>query len=770
MKIRFSILLLAALLAGATLLSGCSANFTPMALQDDADTPQTPVGEINGSVHGGQSPITGAQIYLFAAATNGYAAASKSLITNGKPGVTCNTSGTLNGDCYVLTDNLGNFSLGGDYTCTPGTQVYMVAAGGNPGVGIAAPFSTTATVTRNSKTITVTSATGITTGMAVTGTGIASGAAVTAIAGRTITLSQNSTANGTNVSVTFSTTTATWAANSWTIGVTSAAGVSVGNVVVGSGVSGTVTAVSGTTIALSQPLSTSGSSVPVTFSTPQSNSAIVQMVGLGQCPSAGNLAAQVPFLVINEVTTVAFAYAMGGFGTDAYHIGSSGTPLALTAIANAMTNFTNIVGIGWGGALPATNANSNSVAPQAKINMLANIVATCINTATSTSGSCANLFANAKNGTTTPTDESTALFNIVHNPDANASALFNLYLGNSIFSPMLSSAPSDWTMPVVYKNAVSRPSKIAFDSMGNAWIADRTLNAVIKTSPQGVITKIQPPGAGSLYDVAVDPSNVVWAVDFTNNEIYRLDSSGNVLSTITTGSLNQPTAISFDSSGNAYVTNAGSTVISRYNSSGIALSGTVNSNATLGSSYAIAIDANGNQWLPGYGTNCACMVELNVGSTVGTLFNNAPIIILGYVEDSTAVAVDGSNTPWVANVDNHLLSIQTINLGFLGDFVYNTVNATGGGLNVPSTLSIDGAGNLWTANSGAATVSGFTNAGTALATNGFQSGGTGHTYAAAPDGSGNLWTANSDGTVVQILGLATPTATPVVPGQLGTTP
>ena len=483
------------------------------------------------------------------------------------------------------------------------------------------------------------------------------------------------------------------------------------------------------------------------------------------------MAQLVPFLVINEVTTVSFAYAMGGFATDAYHIASSGTALALTGIENAMRNSYNIVGLGWGGALPQANQNQNSVAPQAKINTLADLIATCVNTTSATSGACTAIFNNAKNAAgTTPTDEATALFNIVHNPDANVATLFARLPAQPVFSPTLSTAPADWTLPVVFKNAVSRPSKIAFDSMGNAWIADRNLPAVVRLSPQGAVTKIQPSGAGSIYDVAVDASNVVWAADFSKNQIYRLDSSGNVLSTTTAGSLNQPSAISFDSTGNAYVVNAGNDVVSRYNPSGVALSGTVTSSASLGSSYAIAVDTGGNLWLPGFGSNCGCIVGLGSGNTTGQVYNNAGFIVNGAVEDSTAVAVDGSNTPWVANVNNHVLNIQTIDLGFFGSFVYNTVDATGGGLNTPSTLSVDGAGNLWTANSGAATVSGFTNDGTALSTTGYASGGTGHTYAAAPDGAGNLWTANSDGTVVQLLGLAAPTATPVVPGQLGTEP
>ena len=115
---RFSAISLCVSAVAAMLLSGCSANFQPSAVKDNVEAPQTPIGEITGSVHGGQAPVTGAQIYLFAAGTGGYGTASTSLILSGKPGVTCNTNGTLRGDCFVKTDGNGNFLVSNDYTCT----------------------------------------------------------------------------------------------------------------------------------------------------------------------------------------------------------------------------------------------------------------------------------------------------------------------------------------------------------------------------------------------------------------------------------------------------------------------------------------------------------------------------------------------------------------------------------------------------------------------------------------------------------------------------
>ncbi|HVG26810.1 MAG TPA: hypothetical protein VM865_04315, partial [Acidobacteriaceae bacterium] len=189
-----------------------------------------------------------------------------------------------------------------------------------------------------------------------------------------------------------------------------------------------------------------------------------------------------------------------------------------------------------------------------------------------------------------------------------------------------------------------------------------------------------------------------------------------------------------------------------------------------------AFDSNNNGWLPGNGGGCNCVAELASGSTSATNIDNNALGLfpIGQLSDSLAEAVDGNNAPWQANTNNKLIRFGVVN--FLGNFVVDYVTATGGGLNAPATLSVDGGNNLWVANSGSNTVSGFTNGGVSLnnasTTAGFPTGSatTAVTYAAAPDFSGNLWTANSDGTVTQLLGLATPTATPVVPGQLGSKP
>lgn len=656
---RHATLALSALLA-VSLLAGCSANFS-LDPHQSAQSATGEIGDIAGSLHGGQAPISGAHVYLYAASTTAYAGASTSLLQ-----AAANTTADASGNYYTVTDGGGNFSVGGDYQCTVGTQVYLVAIGGNPGLG-----------------------------------------------------------TGTN------------------------------------------------------------------------NTAIVQMAGLGQCPAAGNLAAQVPYVVINEVSTVVFAYVMSGYGTDALHIGSSGSPLALKGIANAMANVPNIIGVAYGQAMTTTASNANSTVPQSKIYALANAVAACVNTA-SPAGTCTTLFGYANStgatGGTAAADEAQALFNIAHHPTYQVSNIFGLGSTSPPFSPHLTTAPADWTMPIVYNNVVStRPGNIAFDSLGDAWISDRNNAAVVKMSPQGAVTTLtnlnNGGSNGSIYQVAVDSGDNVWALDEGNSQIYRFNTAGQWESTITGNQLSNPVAISFNSLGNALVLNEGNNSISIFSASGIAqLPATYGQTGTgsLGSPLSIAVDLTGNAFIPANGG----------GSAVGVLANNSTAAITytdfsGTAGNATAIAIDGLNNPWQAQgntiVENPTYASGSYQLyeclGFIPEYEFNVTgnflgcptasrtptSITTGGLNQPISLAFDGNGYLWAANSGASTVSGF-NGTTRLAASGFPTGGSGVAYAAAPDGSGNLWTANSDGTVTQILGLATPTVTPVYPGVFGKKP
>lgn len=94
---------------------GCSANLT--------SGNSVVGGSLRGSIHGGQQPISGAHIQLYAAGTTGTGMAGGELIE--APVVAA----------PVATDANGNFTITGDYTCpSSSSQLYIIATGGNPGL------------------------------------------------------------------------------------------------------------------------------------------------------------------------------------------------------------------------------------------------------------------------------------------------------------------------------------------------------------------------------------------------------------------------------------------------------------------------------------------------------------------------------------------------------------------------------------------------------------------------------------------------------------
>ncbi len=673
MKINLDSPVVKAVLASLAvgLMSGCSGSFAPSSIQPN----ETPIGNIQGSVHGGQAPITGAQIYLFAAGTGGYGTNATSLIRSTAP----NAFEDGNGSYYVVTDANGNFALGGDYTCTEGTQVYMVAVGGNPGL------------------------------------------------------------------------------------------------------SGTV-----------------------------NNTAIVQMAGLGQCPAAGNLAAQVPYLTINEVTTVAFAYAMGGFASNAFNVSSNAANSAAsaTAIANAMANALNIVNIRYGQVPAVTNGNANSQAPQAKIYALANILGTCVNTSSNTSTACTNLFNAAKSTVgVSATDEANAIFNIVHNPAntaANPNRVSNIWAldpSNPLFTPTtipaftlttpLTSAPPDWTMPVIYNSLVSVPAvngnnqiisgpyNIAFDANGNAWIGDR-VKGVVEVGPQGAAHTFNS-GFGMIKGVAVSPADgTIWAADYANNLVDVLDPSGTVVTTVTRGlgGNNNPrgpilTSFALDTTTGfmAYlgIEEVPGIILYEANPS-TPYSYTKSGSAELGSNGFpnvdtpgwIAVDQTGQAWLPSTDTAFT-------GNWAVTWKNGARSAKADEAAgpESYSIASDGNSNIWLTT-NSGTATLEEIRSGS----TTVTSTFTGGGMNEPYKLAVDGGNTIWIANDGANTLSAWSTSSSAwLASSGFSTSaasGTGCVVLGV-DGSGNVWTGNADGSVTQLLGLATPTATPFYGGMTVTT-
>ena len=108
-------ILIPALAAAVVGLTGCGGS-----LAGPAAPVVLPGAALHGSVHGGQQPVSGATIQLYAAnPTGGYGSNSLALLTS-----------------PVATTSAGNFTITGLYNCpSAGSLVYLAATGGNPGLG-----------------------------------------------------------------------------------------------------------------------------------------------------------------------------------------------------------------------------------------------------------------------------------------------------------------------------------------------------------------------------------------------------------------------------------------------------------------------------------------------------------------------------------------------------------------------------------------------------------------------------------------------------------
>jgi len=121
------------------LLAGCAMSNNAL--------PSTQQGvSFQGKAYGGQQPIVGAHVYLYAANDTGYGGPSfsptsynasisllsSSVLTNNPT----NSGEDANSNYYVTSKSDGSFTITGDYTCTTGQQLYIYSIGGDPGGGV----------------------------------------------------------------------------------------------------------------------------------------------------------------------------------------------------------------------------------------------------------------------------------------------------------------------------------------------------------------------------------------------------------------------------------------------------------------------------------------------------------------------------------------------------------------------------------------------------------------------------------------------------------
>jgi hypothetical protein len=528
----------------------------------------------------------------------------------------------------------------------------------------------------------------------------------------------------------------------------------------------------------------SGSQVYITASggnpgSSGNNPNLALMAALGSCSQLVANAATT-FININEVTTVAAAYALAQFSGNS----SFGTPLSsqpgiggsvapadnftssstnTLGVANAMANAQVLANTSTG-ASPGITSNTISI-PSSTVNAIADILAACINslgTADPGDTACSTLFhsVNVPAGTNpatgqpyaAPADTLQAVLYLALNPaisPANGSRLFGLISSQAPFPTSMIAPPPDWSLSLrVAATSLSTPYGIAIDASGNAWIANESGSTLTELSSSGLLLNTIT-GAGLLgpRGLSIDRTGNIWIASTGNDSVVELNSSGLLTNRFTSG-IAAPLAIANDSSNNAWIASSAANTVIEISSSGAVL----NTVTGFGAPSSIALDSAGNVWVANPGANN--ILELThagvLASTTGDGATQAPAF----------VAIDQNSNTWFTGSIPSPVAVQ----GVVAEIASGGVAATPivGPSVVPAGIATSGP-SVWIANS---TSSGGLlqfqagAAGPASPTNGFGSLNT--PVGVAIDGSGSIWTTNAgENTVSIFLGLAMPVVTPL---------
>jgi hypothetical protein len=543
------------------------------------------------------------------------------------------------------------------------------------------------------------------------------------------------------------------------------------------------------------------------------NPNIALMAALGPC---GNLTPST-FLFIDEVTTVSAAYALGQFmslptGTRySTQIGTSSTNLV--GLQNAFATANNLVNTSTGtspGAASPYVLPLGAVIPTALLNSLANSLASCVNSTGDTCTGTGDLFPAVTPGASAaPQDTLQAALYVALNPTNNVAAIYNLGAATAPYVG-LAAAPNDWTAEVSFNGSntsgasLNIPFLLSLDSQGNVWVVNQPMTspaaAVSSSNPGNFLTLLS--NSGSLLSptagfantasyptfsyprgLAIDLNDNAWVANDSTialksstgpanaNVLFQVTPAGGVTS-IQTGTmagtaLEQPYGVAIDANNNVYFASQTLKQV------GIVQSGAstvtfpaAGTSKTPTTPFPPAVDANGNLFVAGDGSGGGLnyiAAPLGGSGSAGTTtsFTASPFNVA-----LNAAVIDGNNNVWVDNSSNALYNVNSTGA------VLATCSDAGVTIATPRYLAVDGAGNVW----GVSTK----NPGYVFecsATGSVLSGATGIGAGAASlmqnprnlaiDSSGNVWVANNltgtggSTTIVEIVGAAAPTVTPI---------
>ncbi len=423
----------------------------------------------------------------------------------------------------------------------------------------------------------------------------------------------------------------------------------------------------------------------------------------------GTVKSNRPVLMVNEITTAASMYALAQFcnayseSTGVAPIGASSTNSA--GLINAFNTLGSLLDLTngvvypsyqpYGAATPNSNHNITVTPEYNKIIMVADILATCVNSAGPTSIPCAELFndavpppvATVTSGSSpsfpTAKDTMMAGYYLATNPinattagvpdNTRMTELYNLITPQAPFS-FTARQPTDWTIGLTYSSnlassgstfVLSAPTNLAVDATGNIWYLSNTTSnvAISELSPYGGLSSA---GATSL-------------VPFQG--------------------------LGFDALGYGYSARKSSSAVYAFKANVAVQAATIpqdatNSNAAV-LALAFAADAT-NLFFPVISTGTVFPVP-SVPMTATSPFNSTTPVgspqtavnsghAVSGLTATSGIAIDHASNIWLAGTSNNTL--YSIAYGAYPSTGVTPIAYTGGSFNLPTAVAVDHSNNV----------------------------------------------------------------------------
>ena len=323
---------------------------------------------------------------------------------------------------------------------------------------------------------------------------------------------------------------------------------------------------------------------------------------------------------------------------------------------------------------------------------------------------------------------------------------------------------------------LNSPYGLAFDIRGNLYIADLGNGRVRRVNSEGIISTVAAAPLVSPRNLAVDGAGNLYISDFDGHAVYRVGPEGAMIPLMNSG-LRYPTAVVVDRAGALYIADSGHhlirkleggrlvSIVAAATPTGMAFDAAGElyiADPSAGQILKIAADGGAFSAIPVIARDVACGPDGRLYASTGplvlevipavrtiagggsTAFGDRGDAREARLNHPSGLTADTIGNVYIADRDNH--RIRRVDI----DGVITTVAGTGvagnsgdGGLatlaklNGPTSVSLDGTGNLYVADTGNHRVRKFTPGGIMLAV-----GDTVGPIDTAPDAAGNVYIAD----------------------------